>query len=75
MNTKMVLASAIISEGWGSPAEGQGKAAMTDWRSTLDSAHGKFRIIEQVWLEGIFKGALIQSPCNKQEHLQLDKVA
>jgi len=32
-----------------------------------------YRIIE--WLEGTFDSHLVQPPCNKQRHLQLDQVA
>jgi len=33
------------------------------------------RIIEQFELEGIFKGHLVQTPCNEQGHLSLDQLA
>ena len=35
----------------------------------------QIRITEYLKLEGTFKGYLVQLPCNKQKHPQLDQVA
>lgn len=34
-----------------------------------------YEFIEFFWLEGTFKGHLVQLPCREQGHLQLDQVA
>lgn len=33
-----------------------------------------YRMIEEFGFEGMFKGDLVQLPCDKQEHLQLHQV-
>lgn len=38
----------------------------------IQSNHGT---IEELGLDGTFKGHPVQSPCNEQGHLQLDEVA
>ena len=50
---------------------------MIAWKTVLvgRKSEDQIRIVESLEVEGIFKGQLVQIPCNEHRHAQLDQVA
>lgn len=50
---------------------------MIAWKTVLvgRKSEDQIRIVESLEVEGIFKGQLVQIPCNEHRHAQLDQSA